>query len=125
MRSLVKGLVVSALALGATGTGTVWAGDLDVIFGNTVALTVVAGGREMTTKYYYNADGTVTTDGAAEGTWEARGDEFCQSLTDPQSGQTRHMCNPLEEMTVAQPGDTWQFSPSEGITIKGEIVAGR
>ena len=123
MKLLVEFATVCACLLGAIGAAQ--AGEVDALFGNTVVLTAVTADREIVTKYYYQPDGTVTLDSGGKGTWEIRGAQFCTSLTSPETGQTRDMCSPLAQMANAAPGATWQFSPTENVTVKGELVAGR
>jgi hypothetical protein len=127
MNKLFKILAVSGLVLG--GATAVRAADLSVLFENTVEMTMVMpGGQEMSSSYKYNEDGTVDIlvgDKASSGTWTVNGDEMCMNVPEGPGGQTREVCNPVAEMDGSKPGDSWEFSPAEGMIIKGALVAGR
>ncbi len=132
MKSLVKSVIVTSMILG--GASAAYAGPMDVAFENTIVMTAetARGGGSM--RFLYEPDGTVAismegSDSTIQGTWEIKDDEVCTTYSAPRPGAnepaTQVMCTPLEHMANAKVGDTWQFSPSEKITIKGEIVAGR
>ena len=125
MKTILKTLAVSGLVLG--GAVSAQAADLSVLFANTVKMDVtLPSGSTMSSTYLYNEDGTVDItagDRTSQGTWEIKGDQMCMTVTGPQGAQ--EICNPVAEMEGAAPGDTWSFSPAEGMTIDGSIVAGR
>ena len=126
MKKVFNSLLVSGLVLG--GATAAQAADLSILFENTVEMSAsMNGGAAMTSQYHYNADGTVhvvTPQGESSGTWAVNGDEMCTNLKSP-NGQEQKICNPVADMEGASIGDSWEFSPAEGLTIKGALVAGR
>ena len=126
MNKILKTFLVSGLVLSAASAAQAEV-DMSVLFENTVVLTAVTADREIATNYHYNPDNTVHIvigERDASGSWELKGDDLCTTFTSPQ-GQAQEMCAPASELTGATPGSTWEFSPAEGLTIKGELVAGR
>jgi hypothetical protein len=131
MNKLLSSLALSGLFL--VSAGPVSASPMDIAFANTIVLTAVTERGETAAKYYYEPDGTVTVDFGtgtpSNGTWSVVGDEVCTSYSMMRPGADKPMeqknCSPVTRMESAQIGDTWEFSPSDKITIKGEVVAGR
>jgi len=131
MNKVFSSLIASGLILGTASVAQAET-DLSLLFDNTVKMTAVTGGTEMETTFKFNQDNTVDLvmalpsggEREAEGTWEVRGEELCTKFTGGPQGEAE-MCNPVAEMAGAAPGDKWEFSPSDAITIKGEVIAGR
>ena len=101
---------------------------VEVLYGNTVELTTITPEGESTMQLFYNPDGTVVTDDGKKYTWNVTDDKFCTQFTFvPKNGEAlrQNACSPLSTLDGAAPGDTWEASPSEGVTIKGKIIAGR
>ncbi len=126
MKKVFKSILVSSLVLG--GASVAQAADLGVLFANTVEMTATYKDiPPMTSKYHYNEDGTVkiiTSQGESTGSWAVNGAEMCTTMKSPQ-GQEQQICNPVADMEGASVGDTWEFSPAEGLNIKGALIAGR
>ncbi len=101
-----------------------FAGEMDVLFGNTVVLTTITPESETTIQLYYNPDGSVGTDTDDVYTWQQKGDAICTvfKLAD---GSDYEACAPLAEMKGAGPGSTWETQGGPNMTIKGKLVAGR
>lgn len=131
MKKLIPGLALSSLFLFSAGTAN--ANPMDIAFANTIVLTAITERGESAVKYYYEPDGTVSLDFGSgtttSGTWAVNGDEVCTTYSMARPGAdeptAQQNCSPLERMESAQIGDRWEFSPSEKITIRGEVVAGR
>ena len=130
MKKTFSSLIVSGLILGSASVAQAET-DLGVLFDNTVKMTAVTGSMEAVTTFKFNKDNSVDLvmtlpngDRESTGTWEVRGEELCTKFTGGPQGDAE-MCNPLAEMAGAAPGDKWEFSPSDAITIKGEVIAGR
>ncbi len=131
MNKLISSLALSSFFL--LGAGAANANPMDIAFANTIVLTAVTERGESAAKYYYEPDGTVTINfgsgDAVDGAWAVEGDEVCTTYSMMRPGapepSEQKNCSPVARMESAQIGDTWEFSPSEKITIKGEVVAGR
>ena len=130
MKKVFSSLIVSGVIFGSASVAQAET-DLSLLFDNTVKMTAVTGGTEMETTFKFNQDNTVDLvmalpngEREATGTWEVRGEELCTQFTGGPQGQSE-MCNPVAELAGAAPGDKWEFSPSDAITIKGEVIAGR
>jgi|GEM_PF-2192150 len=131
MKKIISGLALSGLFLFSAGAAS--ANPMDIAFANTIVMTAITEKGEMPVKYFYEPDGTLTLDfgngKTSSGSWEIKGDEVCTTFSmrrpgaDKAASQTS--CSPVERMENAKIGDTWEFSPSEKITIRGEVVAGR
>ena len=126
MKKVFKSIVVAGLVLG--GTTAAQAADLSILFTNTVEMTATY--KEippMVTKLQYNEDGSVkiiSAQGESTGSWAVNGAEMCTTMASPQ-GQQMDMCNPVADMEGASVGDSWEFSPADGLNIKGALIAGR
>ncbi len=123
MTKLLSILAVSGLALLG---GPAFAQSLDILYANTIVLSTTGGMGDSSTKYFYEADGSVTADNGRSGTWEAADGEFCTDI--PESGEQHamYMCYEASHIENNQPGHSWEIdSPMEGVTITAEIVEGR
>jgi hypothetical protein len=104
------------------------ASNIEVLFGNTVELTTITPQGKNTMFLFYNPNGTVTSDSGDAYTWEIRGDTMCTQFKFARPGgeaEVQDSCSPLAGMEGAAPGDTWEATPTKGITVKGKLVAGR
>ena len=123
MTRTVFTLAVSALAL---LSGQALAQTMDVLYSNTIVLSTSGGMGDTSTKYFYEPDGTVTTDNGRSGTWEAVDGEFCTDIPETAGQHAMYMCYEASHIENNQPGHSWQIdSPMEGVSITAEIVADR
>jgi len=116
-------LLTLAAAVGLSAAAQ--AANLDTLLNNSVQLTTEVGGQNIVSKLMYNADGTISGANGSAGTWEVKGSELCTTLTRAQTGEGFTGCSPLAAAEGTKVGDTWAFSPSDAVTISGELVAGR
>ena len=83
-------------------------------FGNTLKIEV----NDLTTLYYFNEDGTFSTDDGTEGTWKVEGEDVCTY-----SGDQLLTCGPVIE--GRQVGDTWQTTADDGTVTTLTLIEGR
>ena len=83
-------------------------------FGNTLKVEV----DELTTLYYFNDDGTFSTDDGTEGTWKIEGEDVCTY-----NGEQLLTCGPVIE--GRQVGDTWQTTADDGTVTTLTLIQGR
>ena len=123
MNRILSTLAVSGLAL--LGSQAL-AQSMDVLYSNTIVLSTSGGMGDSSTKYFYEADGTVTADNGRSGTWEAVDGEFCTDIPEAGGQHAMYMCYEASHIENNQPGHSWEIdSPMEGVTITAQIVEGR
>ena len=107
----------AALAIAALSIASIAQADQVILasFGNTLKVEV----NETTTLYYFNEDGTFSTDGGQAGTWaiEDNGD-VCTYV----DGETLS-CGPAEEGHAV--GETWQTTAADGTVTTLTLIEGR
>ena len=123
----MKRIAVGIAACGLTFIGVpTFAQSLDVLYTNTIVLSTSGGMGDTSTKYYYEPDGTVTSDNGRSGTWEAADGEFCTDIPESGDQHAMYMCYDASHIENNQPGHSWAIdSPMEGVSITAEIVQGR
>jgi hypothetical protein len=122
MKNIISATIFSLSVLSATPT---LAGALDLILDNTVVLTIDAGGQEIVSKLNYEPDGSILVDGSASGSWQEEDGKLCSTLRGGPNGEAQTACSSLDDIAATKVGDTWSFSPAEGVNMKGELIAGQ
>lgn len=118
-------LTLAASGLAFLG-GQAFAQSLDILYANTIVLSTSGGMGDSSTKYFYEADGSVTADNGRSGTWEAADGEFCTDIPESGGQHAMYMCYEASHIENNQPGHSWEIdSPMEGVTITAQIVEGR
>ncbi len=110
-------LLSTTFAIVALGIASIAQADQVILasFGNTLKVEV----NEETTLYYFNEDGSFSTDGGKAGTWaiEDNGD-VCTYV----DGATLS-CGPAEE--GHEVGETWQTTAADGTVTTLTLIEGR
>ncbi len=109
---------LALFAASAALAGPALAGDtMSPMYANTATVTSADG---TVTKYYFNEDGSFTTDGDLAGAWTSSDDQLCLIPT----GSEDQLCATVgaEKRSV---GDTYEITTSDGSIASVTLEAGR